>query len=291
MFFNTFGSFAVRSFSVSSLTNTARVSAFALISTLAVVAGHDAHAAGTKAAAAAPQLSLEEIVEKSLNKGTVGFKQGTATLQMTITNNKGEVKANTILVKAMKSSDGTLRSMVKFTSPASVAGTAFLVREKKDALPDQYIYLPSTKRVTRVVAGQAGSSFFGSDFSFGDLMPLPLSEKDKVSIVRGDDAQVLGQDTYTITVTPKIAGAPYGKVVVSVDKQRLIPLKIDFFDPQLKALKTLKVKALKKVGGEEVPVHVVMESASGSKTELVIENPDANAKLSESDFTEEAMQR
>lgn len=244
-------------------------------------------------AAAQKELTAEEIVEKSLNKGAVGFRQGTATIKMTIVSAKGEAKERTLDVKAMRGEDGLLKSMVKFTKPADVNGTAFLVVEKKDALPDQYVFVPKAKVVRRIAAGNASSTFFGSDFTYGDLMPLPMSEKDKVAIEKLRDGDVGGQPVYVLQLTPKIDGAPYGKVIAHVHKELLVPVKIEFFDPKQAPLKTLRVKKLQKIKGsnEQVPVEVEMKAVTGARTELVLENVDPNAKLLESDFTEEAMQR
>ncbi len=263
--------------------------------------------ATTTAVIAAPakkaELSAEEIMEKALSKGAVGFKQGTASIQMTLFSPKGDAKPRSLEIKAMRGGDGMLRSMVRFTKPADVNGTSFLVVEKKDALPDQYVYVPKAKVVRRIAAGNASSSFFGSDFAYVDLMPLPMSEKDKVAIERlpdtelggqaatDDKAAVKGQEVYVIAVEPKIEGAPYGKLIAYVHKELLVPLKIEFFDGQKQPLKTLRVKKLKKVNGEQVPVEVEMKAESGSRTELVLEQVDQNAALTEADFTEEAMQR
>ena len=260
--------------------------ALALLGGLAAAPG--AHAA----APAPPEPSAEEIVNKALNKGAVGFKTGKATLTMTIVSAKGESKERTLDIKAHRGEDGLLRSLVRFTKPAEVNGIAFLVHEKKDALPDQYVFVPAAKVVRRVAAGNASSSFFGSDFTFGDLMPLPVSQKDKIQIVKKADGEVGKQPVYIIEITPKIEGSPYGHLVVYVQKDLLVPLKIEFFDPAQKPLKTLQVKRLKKVeGGDTVPVELEMKAASGSHTELVVTDLDPKAKLSDADFTEEAMQR
>src|SRR5581483_4805929 len=85
-------------------------------------------------------LTAEQIVQKALDKGAVGFKQGTATLQMTITSPKGDPKERTLEIAALRGADGLIKTMVKFTKPADVNGTAFLVIQKKDALPDEYVY-------------------------------------------------------------------------------------------------------------------------------------------------------
>lgn len=243
--------------------------------------------------ARAEELSAQQIVDKALSQGAaVAFQQGTAKLTMTIVSARGEAKRRSLEVRAMRGPDGLLRSLVKFTKPADVAGIAFLVREKQNALPDQYVYVPAAKVVRRVAAGNAGSSFFSSDFTFGDLMPLPASERDKVKITRLEDGTVGKQPTYVIEAVPMVEGSPYSKLVVYVDQKRLTPLKIDFYDPAGKELKTLTVRKLKKVKGELVPVDVVMKNAqTGSRTELVIDDPNPEAKLSDADFTEEAMQR
>ncbi|MCC7109653.1 MAG: outer membrane lipoprotein-sorting protein [Deltaproteobacteria bacterium] len=255
------------------------------------------------AQAAGKEPSAEEIVEKALNRGAVGFQQGTATLRMTIVTTKGDAKERTLEIRAMKDGDGLLKSMVKFSKPADVSGTAFLVLQKKDALPDQYVYVPKAKVVRRIAAGNATSTFFGSDFTYADLMPLPVSEKDKVAVEKLPDGTVGGQAVYILQVTPKVEGSPYGRVIAYVQKELMVPLKIEFFDPQNQPLKSLLVRKLQKINvcpenskkkdgcEQHVPMEVEMKATAGSRTELVVEKVDPNAALTESDFTEEAMQR
>jgi len=235
--------------------------------------------------------SAEDIVKAVAEKGAFGFKQGSAQIEMKVTKKSGSIKSNTMTVKAMRS-DGLLRSMVRFDKPVKIAGMSFLVRQKKDALPDQYVYIPAAKVVRRIAAGNAGSSFFGSDFTYGDLMPLPTSQADKVSLKRLPDALVGGQPVNVVEITPKVEGSPYGKLVVSVHSQKLTPLKIEFFDPKMAPLKTLSTKKLKKIDEELIPVEMEMVNLQkGSKTLIRILEMNPKAELSDSDFTEEAMQR
>jgi len=250
--------------------------------TLALVIAPMAHA---------DELTADAILDKALNKGNVlGFNQGTATLSMTITKD-GVAKNRTLEIKALRENQ-LMKSMVKFSKPAEVAGISFLVIEKKDALPDQYVYVPAAKVVRRVAAGNASSSFFDSDFSYVDLMPLPPSQRDKAKMTRLPDADVGGQPAYVIEAVLNVEGAPYGKLITYLHKEHLTPLKVEFFDGKLAPLKTLKVKKLKKVKGELVPVEVTMKSeVAKTETHLVITDINPDAKLSASDFTEEAMQR
>lgn len=237
-------------------------------------------------------VTAEQILDKALAKSQVGFQQGTATLEMKIVSPRGEAKSRTLQVKAMRGEGGLLRSLVRFQKPAEVAGIAFLVREKKGTLPDQYVYVPAAKVVRQIAAGNASSSFFGSDFTYADLMPLPASERDKVKLTRLADSDVGGQPVYVVEAMPQFEGSPYSKLVTYVHTDHLVPLKVEFYDPQGKALKVLSVKKLMKVKDELVPVELVMTNVQqNSRTEISIVNPDPDAKLSEADFTEEAMQR
>jgi hypothetical protein len=240
----------------------------------------------------AAEPTADEIIKKAMDKGAVGFKQGSAKLRMTITTTKGDTKERSLQVSAMRGGDGLLRSMVRFLTPADVNGTTYLVVEKKDALPDQYVFVPKAKVVRRIAAGNASSTFFGSDFTYADLMPLPMAEAaDKVAIEKLADADVGGQPVYVISVTPKIEGAPYGKLIAYVHKTHLVPLKVEYFDPQQRPLKVLRVKKLQPINGEQTPVELEMKGENGTKTELVLDEVNPKAELKESDFTEEAMQR
>jgi hypothetical protein len=80
-------------------------------------------------------------------------------------------------------------------------------------------------------------------------------------------------------------------LTVYVQKALLLPLKIEFFDPSQKALKTLVVKKIQKIDKDQVPTEIEMRTESGHRTELVVEKAEPAAALTDADFTEEAMQR
>ena len=256
-----------------------------LLSTLMV-------SASASAQKAASPKDAKDIVKAVIEKGAFGFKQGTATLEMTITKKSGSQKSNTLAVKALKNEAGLLRSLMTFEKPVVGAGMAFLVRENKDALPDQYVYVPAAKVVRQISAGKANGSFFGSDFTYGDLMPLPENQQKNIELKRLADAKVGGQDTYVVEMVPKIEGSPYKKLAVYVHQTHLVPLKIEFFENDKAPLKTLTTKKLQKVGSDYLPVDIEMVNhKKGSSTRLKVTTLDPNAKLSEADFTQEAMRR
>ncbi len=239
----------------------------------------------------AKTLSAAEIIKKATSSGAVSFQEGQAEIEMEITQASGRVRKNTMSLKMRKSKTGLSQTMVRFEKPAAVKGTSFLVRERKDQLPDQFVFVPATKVVRRIAAGNSTRSFFGSDFSYADLMPIPEKEMDKGQIVRLDDEKVGGQDAYVIQMGMP-AEAPYGKVLFYVHQKHLLPVKIAFFDKEKKVLKELLMKKLKKIEGQLVPVEMIMKNVQkGSKTILRVNTINSKAKLTDADFTEAAMKQ
>lgn len=234
----------------------------------------------------------DAILKKAFAKSMFGTSQGTATINMTITNPEGQKKERVLLFKALNGAENQLQYLIKFDKPAELKGTAFLVKERKGQLPDQYVYIPAAKTVRRIAAGNANSSFFGSDFIYADMLPYPADKKDEVSIKRLPDQVLGGQSVYVIEVTPKMSESPYGKLLIYVEKVHAIASKIDFFDKSNQALKSLRIRKLKTIEGKLVPVDLEMKNLqSKSSTIITVANIDPKAKLSANDFTEAAMQR
>ena len=62
------------------------------------------------------------------------------------------------------------RRLVRYESPADVAGTATLLVEHSGGDDDIWIYLPALGKVRRLVASNKKESFVGTDFSYGDVI-------------------------------------------------------------------------------------------------------------------------
>ncbi|MEW5853805.1 MAG: outer membrane lipoprotein-sorting protein [Myxococcota bacterium] len=248
------------------------------------------------AASAAPGkvMSAQDIVTVAFDRNGSFYTNVKAGLRMTLTTAKGEQKVRDLEIRGIRTADGSVRTLVRFRSPADVAGTTFLVMQNPSGPPDQYLYLPNLKKVRRIAAGQASQSFMGSDFTFLDMSPVPAARADEVSYNRLPDAEIGGQPVYVVEVTPKLQGSPYSRVVVHVHKEHLIPLKVEFFDAVGAPLKTLSVKKLKKLkssdGSKVVPLESEMRNLQkGSATVMSLEDVDLEAKLNPEDFTPAAL--
>src|SRR5882762_7011693 len=68
--------------------------------------------------------------------------------------------------------------MTRFLEPADVKGTVSLLIEHAEKDDDIWIYLPSVKKVRRLVSSNKKDSFVGTDFSYGDVIGHKVKEWD-----------------------------------------------------------------------------------------------------------------
>jgi hypothetical protein len=96
------------------------------------------------------------------------------------------------------------------------------------------LYLPAAKRSRRIAAANKSGAFMGSEFTYEDLTPFVLS---KYSYARLPDATVEGKACFTIERKAVGTGSGYGREVVSLSKQTLMPERIEYYDRKNDLLK------------------------------------------------------
>ncbi|WP_255763339.1 outer membrane lipoprotein-sorting protein [Fulvivirga maritima] len=61
------------------------------------------------------------------------------------------------------------KSLIVFTSPSDIEGSAFLTLENNDRDDDNWLYLPILRRTRRISSSDITDKFMGSDFTYEDL--------------------------------------------------------------------------------------------------------------------------
>jgi hypothetical protein len=126
------------------------------------------------------------LFKKAFESTFAGLSKGYAEIRMVTTSATGVKQEKTLSFRSMRSADNLLRFLIRFEEPASLRGMAFLVREQKGALPQQYVYVPVTKKVEKLTAGKLTGKFFGSDdFLNLDVSP-PIQSAKKEDIEEED---------------------------------------------------------------------------------------------------------
>jgi hypothetical protein len=160
----------------------------------------------------------------------------------------------------------TLRSFWKFhpggrhialfaLAPPDMKGRAFLANDYFDEGKDDehWLYEPEKKRARRVATARRYESFLGSDFTIEDIKKENRVEIHEYSWKTMDQQTIDGHSCYVVEqtpVSPKVAKEiGYGRIVVSVDRERWIPRRRVFWTPDLKMLKTIEIKDIRQVSG------------------------------------------
>lgn len=239
--------------------------------------------------ARAEDLSAAQVVASMVRANAFQWDGAKASIRMVLISKKGKRKERKMEVMG-RQKNGLTQTMLRFSAPADVAGTAFLMLGKEGQASEQYVYLSGLKRTRRIVGRERDGSFMGSDFSYADAEPP--SETHATS-KRLPDEKIGSDESYVIeTLIGKGAKSKYGKIVHWVRKRDMVTLRTRFYDRKFKLLKTLYTRKVRKLQGKPVIVEARMENAqSGHATELHIDAVERRGDLSDKLFTPAALER
>ena len=91
-------------------------------------------------------------------------------MAMEVVDDQGRRRSRT-LTAWMKHFDEGRKQLMIFNAPADVAGTGLLSLDYNDGAraDDQWLYLPSLKKSTRISSGEKSGSFMGTDLTYSDM--------------------------------------------------------------------------------------------------------------------------
>lgn len=167
------------------------------------------------------------------NSGFVDFR---ADLTMRIVNQKGNENLRKLDIKTLEGTDEGDKTITIFTFPKDIQGAGFLTHTKKTSSDDQWLYLPSIKRIKKISSKNKRSPFFGSEFAFEDLAS---QEVEKYTYTYLKEETIDGLETHVIQRTPNDSQSAYSKLIVWMDKAELQIRRIDYYDRKNILLKTL----------------------------------------------------
>lgn len=203
---------------------------------------------------------------------------------MELVSARGQRRLREYMTLRLDHQDGR-KVMIRFTAPADIAGTSFLVLETEDSLEtEQHLYLPALKRTRRIVTSQQGRSFVNSDFTYEDMQRQPL--KNWIYQLEAQ-SEYLGRCCYVLISEPlPTTDSQYSRIVSLIDVESFMPLQVDFYDVKKRHCKRYQVGKLALIDGIVTEMAVVMEDLlSGHTTNLVTKQVRYNSNLSDTLFT------
>lgn len=129
--------------------------------------------------------------------------------------------------------------IIRFLAPAEIKGVSALTFENPGSSDDNWLYLPSTKRVRRISGANNTSSFQGTEFTYEDLSSLDPSEYEwrfvkETELERGDEKTAV----YQLSARPTYKDTGYSRLTVYVNKKTWAQERIEYYDKPGKLLKT-----------------------------------------------------
>jgi len=169
------------------------------------------------------------------------------------------------------------KTRLEYTKPFDLRFTTYLVIDKEGATNDQFVYLPTYRRIRRV--NLRGEAVFGSDFSFEDVLPRELEDAE---YRRLPDESVDGVPCFVVVAVPRPqANSEYSRFLFAVEKDRYVPLVIRYWNEAGVFFKELHAEhaSIQRFDNAWIPTrsmmrNVLQESWSRLFVERLIPNPD-----------------
>jgi hypothetical protein len=167
-----------------------------------------------------------------------GFGDSATELTMTLIGENGRTRTRRLTWRTLEGAspgEGD-KSLTIFHEPRDIAGTAFVSHTYVGRSDEQWLYLPSLRRVRRIAPANQSSAFVGSEFSYEDL----LSDE-----VERFDYQWLGDEPcddtacFVVERYPTYDNSGYVKQIVWIDQSEYRPMKVEFYDRRDRLEKTL----------------------------------------------------
>lgn len=181
-------------------------------------------------------------IAKKMDKANSGFIGDTSTMELILIDSSG-VEIVREMLGISGEFDGVDKSLMEFKKPLDVKGTKLLTWSWKnsDQDDDQWLYLPSLKRVKKINSRSKGSSFMGSEFSFEDIGGQTI-EKYNFKFIK--DSKLNGQNVWVIERVAK-AKSSYSKVILYVSKKYIAPIQSEYFNKRNEHIKTSVMEGFK----------------------------------------------
>lgn len=188
---------------------------------------------------------------KEIEAANSGFVGEESDMEMILIDAYNSKTVRKMLGKTLETKDDGDKSLMIFKNPKDVKGTKMLTWTHKKKDDDQWLYLPSLRRIKKISSRSKTSAFMGSEFSYEDLGSQEI-DKYKFKWIK-DIKNKKGETIHVMERYPKQKSG-YSKMVMHISKKMMSAIKIDYFDRKGELLKTGNFKKFKafKVKGKTI---------------------------------------
>ena len=241
--------------------------------------------------ATTPEQQGFDIAARS-DRSDRGFGDSQVELQMILRNAAGQESTRQLAITTLEIPDEDLgdKSLVVFSTPRDIDGTALLSYAQILTPDDQWLYLPALKRVKRVSSANKSGPFVGSEFAFEDFTSLELNKFD----YRYVGTAPCGDLTCDVVERlPRYENSGYTRQVAKIDQDVFQIREVVFYDRRGDLLKTLTMDDYRDYGDGLWRAHTLnmVNHQTGKSTDLVYGEYAFNTGLGDSDFVKGRLSR
>lgn len=220
-------------------------------------------------------------------------------MKMTIIDSAGRERVRTVASRSLEFPGGKKQLLI-FESPADVRNTGLLSVDHDDGAKedDQWLYLPSLRKTTRIAGGDKSGSFMGSDLTYADMTKNDPNDYD-YSLVEAS-AKVGGEDCWVVESKPrndrvqKETGYVKGQLWIS--KSKLMLLQAKMWVRSGRKTKLMKFADIRQVSGIWTPHKIMARTLRGDQVQstTILEFTDlryGDASVKDEDFSQRRLEQ
>jgi len=239
-------------------------------------------------AQSAEQRGLE--IATAMDEWNSGFADVTAELRMILLDQNGNRAERKLQSSRLEVANDGDKVLLVFQAPADIRNTALLSHTHSLRANDQWLYLPSLKRIKRISSKNKSGPFVGSEFAFEDLSS---QEVDKYTY------KLLGTDRceqfrcYVLERYPAYEHSGYARQIIWVEPDEYRVFKTAFYDRKNALLKTLVFEGYQKYLGRYWKPSTMTMTNHQTKKSTILEWSDYQFKtgLQDRDFIKDKLTR
>ncbi|MDD9942572.1 MAG: outer membrane lipoprotein-sorting protein [Myxococcales bacterium] len=241
------------------------------------------------AAAVEPSETDPRKIAKAAEDRPDGDK-GISRVSLTLVDASGRKRVRKTVQRSLDFPDGT-KTLIFFESPADVRNTGLLsvdydAGEKDD---DQWLYLPSLHKATRISSADKSGSFMGTDLTYADMTSRDTDVYDYKMLEQS--VKVDGEDCWLIESRPKTdkerKETGYLKTHVWISKNKLMPLQMKAWVIEGKKIKLIKFSSIAKIDGIWVAKKLAVQTRRNNKVESSTLMEISDIKFNQGSVTDE----
>jgi hypothetical protein len=177
--------------------------------------------------------------------------------------------------------------LMSFFEPSDLSGAALLIEERGPAEPaEMFLYVPALGRARRVSARGSPGPVLGTNFSFEDFEYLyGIARYGELQL--GGEQEIDGRAVHVIEGHPPASDSAYARVVISVDTETCVPLRMEFFETGDRLRKRMEIdpEQVRSEGSARVPGSILMSDLRAeTSSELIVEALEVDAEIPSQTF-------